>query len=68
MAEVRINPDDPTADESNDIEMQGGDADDDVIEVGETGAAAEPARGEEEPETGAEEDAPKPAPRVTFVE
>ncbi len=63
MAEVRINPDDPTADPSADVDMGG---DDDVVEVGET-SAAEGAEGEE-PETVGEEEAPKPAPRVTFVE
>ena len=57
MAEVRINPE---ADEAGDVEMQGGD--DDVVEVGETGA--DPADG------GAGEELPGEAPpaRVTFVE
>lgn len=66
MAEVRINPDDPTADPTADVEMGG---DDDVVEVGETGGAegAEDAEGEE-PETVGEDEAPKPARRVTFVE
>ena len=61
MAEVRINPD---ADETGDVEMQGGD--DDVVEVGDPGAA-DPADGgaAQEPETAPED---KPAPRVTYVE
>ena len=62
MAEVRINPD---ADDTGDVEMQAGD--DDVVEIGETGAA-DPANGGagEEPST-AEADASTSA-RVTFVE
>ena len=62
MAQVRINPDDPTAGEdAGDVEMQGGD--DDVVEIGETGAAegdepGDPAAAAEEEEAG----------RVTFVE
>lgn len=63
MAEVRINPDDPTADPTADVDMGG---DDDVVEVGETGVA-EGAEGQE-PETVGEEEAPKPTTRVTFVE
>ena len=65
MAEVRINPDDPTAgDDAGDVEMQGGD--DDVIEIGETAGAEAGGEGEQ-PEAAGEDDAAKPA-RVTFVE
>ncbi|KAL8795342.1 MAG: hypothetical protein Q9195_002212 [Heterodermia aff. obscurata] len=62
MAEVRINPD---VDETGDTQMQAGD--DDVLGIGETGAA-DPANGEagEEPST-AEAEASNPA-RVTFVD
>ena len=63
MAEVRINPD---ADETGDVEMQAGD--DDVVEVGETGAA-DPADGGagEEPSSATGAEASTSA-RVTFVE
>lgn len=64
MAEIRINPDDPTADDgAGDVEMQGGD--DDVVEVGETGGA-----GAEEGDTAAAEEAAaqQQEARVTFVE
>ena len=62
MAEVRINPD---SDDTGDVQMQAGD--DDIVEIGETGAA-DPANGGtgEEPST-TEAEASSPA-RVTFVE
>lgn len=60
--QVRIDPD---ADETGDVEMQGGD--DDVVEVGDPGAAAPGDGGAtQEPEAAAEEET-KPT-RVTFVE
>ena len=61
MAEVRINPD---ADDTGDVEMQAGD--DDVVEIGETGAA-DPANGGGGGEPSAEAEASTSA-RVTFVE
>ena len=67
MAEVRINPDDPTADPlGGDVEMAAGD--DDVIEVGETGAAQDPAEGGEESAMVGDEETSKAIQRVTFVE
>ena len=59
--EVRINPD---AEEGGDVEMAGGD--DDVIEVGDPGAA-DPADGGAAQDPEAAEEEGKPA-RVTFVE
>ena len=67
MAEVRINPDDPTADPlGGDVEMAG--EDDDVIEVGETGAAQDPAEGGEESAMVGDDETSKAPQRVTFVE
>lgn len=66
MAEVRINPEEPTAEPSGDVEMAGGD--DDVVEIGESAVAQPAAEGEEPQAVAGEEEEKKPAPRVTFVE
>lgn len=64
--EVRISSN--AADESGDVEMQGGDGSADVVEVGETGAADAP--GEEMPaeDPMAAIEVEKPAARLTFAE
>ena len=64
MAEVRINPDDPTADPlGGDVEMAGGDD-----EVGETGATQDPAEGGQESPMVGDEETSKATQRVTFAE
>lgn len=65
MAEPEVRISGGVADESGDVEMQGGDGAD-VLEVGETGADDAPGEEIGEDETAME--AEKPTARVTFVE
>lgn len=65
MADPEVRISGGVADESGDVEMQGGGSGD-VMEVGETGADDAP--GDEVAEDEAAMDAEKPTARVTFVE
>ena len=65
MADPEVRISGGVADESGDVEMQGGGSAD-VMEVGETGADDAP--GDEVAEDETAMDAEKPAARVTFVE
>lgn len=65
MADPEVRISGGAADESGDVEMQGGDSAD-VMEVGETGADDAPGEEVAEDETAME--AEKTAARVTFVE
>ena len=65
MADPEVRISGGAADESGDVEMQGGDSVD-VVEVGETGADDAP--GEEIAEDETTLEAEKPLARVTFVE
>lgn len=65
MADPEVRISGGVADESADVEMQGGDSAD-VMEVGETGVADAPGEEVAEDETALETE--KPAARTTFVE
>ena len=67
MADPEVRISGGVADESGDVEMQGGDSAD-VMEVGETGADDAPGEEEEEEAEAEDETAVEPAARVTFVE